>query len=309
MTDKLNDTLTRFASLSDLERTSTKVSSLDAWTDDELEERIKTASPLPDAIYTLYTTFSGGTGPMIIGHNVYDLCRDTVVKKGVDCYLAPEARALDFVRAHTSIPVPKVRRYIVSGYHANLLMEKIEGTRLDKLWPSYSPLQRFLTAWILRGYILELRKASSLYHRFHVPGPMANDPQQCHGPAFLFGDDYQGPFEHSRQLFDYFSKRPGNSGLRFDNSYDSQPLVLTHNDLSMRNIIVDRDGKLWLVDWEWSGFYPPFCEYIATKNAAFNDRAPRSWCNYIPLITGIWLNEERMVARAFPCHLGYSHAI
>jgi thiamine kinase-like enzyme len=23
--------------------------------------------------------------------------------------------------------------------------------------------------------------------------------------------------------------------------------VLTHNDLSMRNIIVDRDGKLWLV--------------------------------------------------------------
>jgi hypothetical protein len=254
MADKLN---ARFASLSYSERTPTEVcvssaslypksdiskqaSLLDAWTDDELEERIKTASPLPDAIYTLYSTFSGGTGPVIIGHNVYDLCRDTVVKKGIDCYLAPEACALDFVRANTSIPVPKVRRYI--RYRANLLMEKIEGTRLDKLWCSYSPLQRFITAWILRGYILELRKASGLYHRFHVPGPMANDPQQCHGPAFLFGDDYQGPFERSGELFDYFSKRPGNSGLRFDTSYNSQPLVLTHNDLSMLRIVMGSYG-------------------------------------------------------------------
>jgi len=226
------------------------------------------------------------------------------MKKGEDRYLAPEARALDFVRANTSIPVPKVRRYTISEYNANLVMEKIEGTRLDKLWPSYSPLQRFLTAWILRGYILELRKASGLYHRFHVPGPMADDPQKCHGPAFLFGYYERGPFECSRQLLDYFSKRLGNSGLRFDNSYDSQPLVLTHNDLSMRNIIGGRDGKLWLVDWGWSGFYPPFCEYIATKSAAYNDRAPMSWCNYIPLITGRWLKEVNMVAPAFPCHLG-----
>jgi hypothetical protein len=72
----------------------------------------------------------------------------------------------------------------------------------------------------------------------------------------------------------------------------------------MRNIIVGRDGKLWLVDWGWSGFYPPFCEYIATKSAAYNDRAPMSWCNYIPLITGRWLKEVNMVAPAFPCHLG-----
>jgi len=277
---------------------------LDGWTDDELQERIETAPPLPDAIYTRYNTYSGRTSPEVITHNVFDLCQDTVVKGGLDYYLAPEARALDFVRANTSIPVPKVRRYIVSGCYADLLMEKIEGTRLDKLWPSYSPLQKFLTAWILRGYIFELRKASGVYHRCHVPGPMANTPQQCYGPEFLFGARYQGPFERPRQLLDYFSKWRGNSGPRFDNSYNSQPLVLTHNDLSMRNIIVGRDGKLWLVDWGWSGFYPPFCEYIAIKSAAFNDRAPRSWCDYIPLMTGPWLKEEMMVARAFPSHLG-----
>jgi hypothetical protein len=149
---------------------------------------------------------------------------------------------LDYVRRNTSIPVPKIRRYITRDDNgAYLLLEKIEGTRLDKIWPSYSPLQRFLTAWILRGYILELREASSIYHRCHVPGPMADVPRKCHGPHFLFGGRNRGPCE---QLLDYFSTRLRGGSPRFDDSYNSQPLVLTHNDLSMCNIVVGQDGKL-----------------------------------------------------------------
>jgi thiamine kinase-like enzyme len=33
-------------------------------------------------------------------------------------------------------------------------------------------------------------------------------------------------------LFDYF-----------------EPLVLTHQDLNVRNVIVGEDGRLWIVDW------------------------------------------------------------
>jgi aminoglycoside phosphotransferase (APT) family kinase protein len=161
------------------------------------------------------------------------------------------------------------------GMQQLILMERIEGTRLDKLWPSFSPLQRFLTAWTLRGYILELRKASGNYHRRHIPGPMADTPQPCHGAMALFQDREQGPFERTRQLLDYFSKW-SNDAPPFDSSYDSQPLVLTHGDLSMRNIIVGRDGIIWLIDWELAGFYPPFCESIATKSAACQDDAPSS---------------------------------
>lgn len=32
-------------------------------------------------------------------------------------------------------------------------------------------------------------------------------------------------------------------------------LVLCHQDLNMRNIIVGDDGRLWQVDWTWAGFY------------------------------------------------------
>jgi hypothetical protein len=39
--------------------------------------------------------------------------------------------------------------------------------------------------------------------------------------------------EHSMQLLDYFNPWPRNSGSRFDDSYNLQPLVLMHNDLSL----------------------------------------------------------------------------
>jgi thiamine kinase-like enzyme len=124
---------------------------------------------------------------------------------------------------------------------------------------------------------------------------MADTPERCHGPELLFHDRDQGPFQNTRQLLDYFSKRLRGSCARYEDVYDSQPLVLTHNDLCMRNIIVGRDGKLWLVDWEWSVFYPPFYEYIAMKSTAINDDAPKSWCEYLPLVAGAWVREEKML--------------
>lgn len=72
-------------------------------------------------------------------------------------------------------------------------------------------------------------------------------------------------------------------------------MVLTHNDLSMRNIIVGRGGKLWLVDWGWAGFYPPYFEHIAMMSTAENDNAPQDWWEYIPLVTGEWVKEREML--------------
>ena len=213
--------------------------------------------------------------PEAVSYGILELCPDTVVKARY-VHADIEACALNFVRSNTSIPVPKVRRYMEYETEQFILMEKIEGTRLDRLWPSFSPLQRLQVAWTLRGYILELREASANYYCCHIPGPMADTPQQCCGAGALFSNRSVGPFEGIRQLLDYFSRWPENNGPRFDISYESQPLVLTHGDLSMRNIIVGCDGKLWLVDWEWAGFYPQFCKSIAMKSTALNDDAPSS---------------------------------
>ena len=90
---------------------------MDGWTDDELQERIETAPPLPDAIYTRYNTYSGRTSPEVITHNVFDLCQDTVVKGGLDYYLAPEARVLDICcgTGDLALALARERRGIVFG--------------------------------------------------------------------------------------------------------------------------------------------------------------------------------------------------
>lgn len=41
----------------------------------------------------------------------------------------------------------------------------------------------------------------------------------------------------------------------------SHDIVLTHADLSPRNIIVNGDQVVGIIDWEMSGFYPEYWEY------------------------------------------------
>jgi thiamine kinase-like enzyme len=39
--------------------------------------------------------------------------------------------------------------------------------------------------------------------------------------------------------------------------------VLTHHDISPRNLILDQHGHVWLIDWAYSGAYPPVFESAA----------------------------------------------
>lgn len=38
--------------------------------------------------------------------------------------------------------------------------------------------------------------------------------------------------------------------------------VLTHSDLSPRNILIQRNQIVAIVDWEMAGFYPAYWEYV-----------------------------------------------
>jgi aminoglycoside phosphotransferase (APT) family kinase protein len=222
-----------------------------------------------------------------------------------------EERALDFVRKHTSIPVPKVHRCIRLPTSAYLVLEKIEGARLDKLWPSLSSSQRSEVVSTLRDYVHQLREASAYYPRRHIPGPIAKTPQKCYGAGWLFGEDEYGPFISSKQFFDSIHTRfqiTAEHG-RLD---DSHPLVFTHGDLTMRNMIMGLDGKIWLLDWGWSGFYPLWLEYIAAMSAVENDmrlEQPQEnmdglkiWAKLVPSVTGgECVNERELLGH----HYGY----
>lgn len=51
------------------------------------------------------------------------------------------------------------------------------------------------------------------------------------------------------------------------------PLVLTHHDLAPRNLMVDSSRRLWLVGWDYAGWYPPYFEYAAMHKF----HAPETW--------------------------------
>jgi len=60
----------------------------------------------------------------------------------------------------------------------------------------------------------------------------------------------------------------------------------------MRNIILGKDGKIWSVDWEMSGFYPWWFEYVSTVYATERDIAPGSWNRLIPLFADLLFKHE-----------------
>ncbi|KAH9911868.1 uncharacterized protein B0H18DRAFT_1057612 [Fomitopsis serialis] len=66
----------------------------------------------------------------------------------------------------------------------------------------------------------------------------------------------------------------------------------------MRNIIVGDDGRLWLVDWAWAGFYPPWFEYLAMKVQTAHEerlmnRKEPFWTLMVPFICRPYYREER----------------
>ena len=77
------------------------------------------------------------------------------------------------------------------------------------------------------------------------------------------------------------------SQIYFD---DSLPLVLTHGDISVYNVRLGTDGKVWLLDWGFAGMYSQWFEYASIM--AYNDKdPPRGWLWYAPLIAG-WYKSQ-----------------
>ncbi|KAF8914375.1 hypothetical protein CPB84DRAFT_1957089 [Gymnopilus junonius] len=140
------------------------------------------------------------------------------------------------------------------------------------------------------------------------PGPVTKSgPRECECPP-IFGPvrSARGPFTAYSDLAAYFNSRwkitmdtsgvPEDHPKRKEQFDDSQPLVLTHLDLSPSNIILGNDGRLWLIDWAWAGFYPPWFEYVAMKDQSRNENVvgfeDMSWEAFVPFICGPYFKQE-----------------
>ncbi|KAI1196698.1 kinase-like protein [Nemania serpens] len=185
-----------------------------------------------------------------------------------------EAHVLQFVANNTSIPVPKVYSAFAHRGQVYIVMERIGGNMLAKGWVCRSEESKAKILNQLRGMIQQLRdiRPPSDYAVANING----------GPIFddrLSGSSLKGPFrtihDFHRELREHADPGKMNAAALPDDLLEffafhgqqtaSRP-TLTHGDLSSLNILARGDDVVGIIDWETSGWFPSYWEYVTAWN-------------------------------------------
>ncbi len=206
---------------------------------------------------------------------VYRLNASTIAKTG-DGVNMSEAATLRYVRQHTSIPVPEVFESYIhpeTGYSC-IIMKYIEKKTLNEVWSAYSDEKKERVIEQLKRYVEQLRSIEA-----QNIGTMNDERVQNQ----FFDDDDEPemmrPFDgvnafHERLIMILESKEK-DSKKKIMEHFSSEVskgkgyrILLTHNDIVARNIMVKGDNVCAIVDWELAGFFPEYWEYCSAVSWA-----------------------------------------
>ncbi len=196
------------------------------------------------------------------GTKIVRLTQRHVMKAG-SSVLPSEAENMRFAASHTSIRLPKVYRSfndaIESGYFGTMgyiVMDYVDGLCLADCWNNLDNKDRENVTSQVASAIGQMQSV-----QLESPGPISGG--RCQGKWFT---DYSaGPFANAVEFQNWFNhklqicKATGNAKQAIA-PFKFEKFVLTHQDISPRNLIVNNGGKIWLIDWAFAGAYPPIFE-------------------------------------------------
>lgn len=215
-----------------------------------------------------------------VGH-AYPLSRSTIVKTGRDVRLA-EASTTRFVAEHTSIPVPEVLSAFVHNGAAFIVMERIQGRELAKIWHELSDDTRASLLSQLRHMLQELRalQPPTDFSVGSCAGGSLQDFRQSQAPPPVRFGPFNTIQDFHRWLRNDLKLGQANNTMdqadqddlnemitRQDGSWP--PPVFTHGDLNPSNILVRDDRIVGIIDWEMSGWYPHYWEYTSLRLGSY----------------------------------------
>ncbi|KAK0463688.1 kinase-like domain-containing protein [Desarmillaria tabescens] len=256
---------------------------IDAETDEQLLARCKSVSDEQWSPFSSWDKCAVRLSPDVVGKLV--TCSDTG--------WSPEAQAQELVRNQTNIPVPAVRRVLPMDDLCVLVMDYIPGRTLSTVWHTMSIWKKISTAVTLRRYVRELR--SIRHPRDDIPGPLGEgrEPLPCIS-SVLFTAVERGPFPSQHDFIQFFNTAkekaawPGSVAPALPSRNEAGPLVFSHVDFVMRNLMVGDDGQLWLIDFGQAGFYPPWFEFVNMLGDQFvgaqDQECDAVWRALIPFI-------------------------
>ncbi|RFU36241.1 hypothetical protein B7463_g55, partial [Scytalidium lignicola] len=153
---------------------------------------------------------------------------------------------MEEVLKKSSVPVPRLYRSGSARQLEYIITEYIDGERLDRIgWETRTERERqHIKAEIKKAFI----SLSNI--RGTVPGPVKNIAQ---GRLFsVYGAHTK--FSTVRELEELLTAKLFGKGSLIG-AFDQ--LVMCHMDLNMRNLIFDKNNRLFFLDWADSGYYPP----------------------------------------------------
>jgi aminoglycoside phosphotransferase (APT) family kinase protein len=174
---------------------------------------------------------------------------------------------MQFVQEQTSIPVPTVVESWEEGDHILILMRRIPGEPLSKVWPKLSTDGKERIAQQTAEYLQQLRKLQSGSIQSLGGGPVFSnflfkhkDSELPHGPL-ASDDDLWNDMEHGLK-----ETIPEAVRIQLRRCMPSAtPYTFTHGDLTNVNIMVENGSLSGIIDWEMSGYLPVWWEYVCTS--------------------------------------------
>ena len=178
--------------------------------------------------------------------NIFLLSANLLAKHYEPKLVEDTVRAVELA-CQLGVRVPRIERMIQCNGKAYCIMERIEGITLEKTWAQLSWLTTIKLAVQLHRFIRLLRSVTS-----STAGSVATGVKVWVG------------FVSIRQ-----AKKAAAQGSLHAQEYippTAKTFVFTHHDLAPRNVLLDLSGQLWLLDWDYAGWYPSYFEYASMQN-------------------------------------------
>jgi serine/threonine protein kinase len=184
------------------------------------------------------------------GTNVVRITKTAAMKIGFGV-LEQEALAMKYVYEHSDgrIQLPRVYRSFVAEGKGYIVMEFVDGSCLDEVpWRNRPIQERQNIIHQVTEALLSLQNM-----RGNSPGPIGLGiptgglfTVYGAGTAFTTVANMEQWFNRKLDIY-------GNGSV----SGKFKDLVMCHMDISLRNLMLDKTGGLWILDWAWAGFFPP----------------------------------------------------
>jgi len=219
--------------------------------------------------------------PRLPHHSGIFILSANLIAKNCPFELLQDAVGAMEAATQLGVRVPAVKRIVTSNGDTYLIMERIDAVTLEA-WPKLGWFTTVKLALQLRWFVRLLRSLTS---------STAGSPVSGECRSFYLEDRFMLPPKSSPAViisFIQFWTRFTSIGQAMKTAaQDPVPsttftpatpntLVFTHHDLAPRNILIDRLGQLWVLDWDYAGWYPRYFEYAAMQNFP----VPQVWTRF-----------------------------